>query len=705
MPHLSRKLRRTRVTSIAIAALIYGASAAATASAGTYDYVDSNPCAGGWQPTWTDPSRIAQYPECPNIVVRNSLGDFRTPNGTSGGWSTSAPAGTAFVHAKLEGDWLSGPSWKSYIGSSNQIEGFCDHTCGGFDQDLVAPASAVTIGVGCFDGNGCPNSGGSPRAWVYLQRATLRVLDSTPPNVSISGGSAVASGWIGGKRTLTVNASDNTGIKTLWPTIDGRRLTAQEDNLPCDYTRPLPCGQANGAGVPLDVSGVSEGAHRLGVIATDTGGNDVTSAERSVKVDNTPPGPPVNTQLIGGPGWRSSNGFSVTWTNPAQTFAPVGGANYRLCPAGAPLTARSCVSGYVAGTNLSGLESIKVPGRGAWTMRLWLYDGAGNARVDNGVTIDGLGFDDTPPTGLAIEPINPADPARVTVRASDPDSGIANGSIELRRKHGKSWRAIKTQVTSTGLTGVIADGRLPRGRYRVRALATNPAALTAATAQRTTGRQATVKLPLRTRARLVAGRRHGDRLRRSTRLRIGRSATIKGRLTAHGEGLRRRLTVSQRVSVQGARYRRVASVRTNRHGRFAYEAPAGAARTLRFAYAGGAHISDARATVRLRVQARLRLRVNDHSVRNGEYVTLTGRLRGGQIPPSGAQLALQFFGRGHWRAFATPRTGPHGRFRYQYRFETVQGRARFRFRAVLLKGATYPYEGRSNTVRVTVRGL
>ena len=99
------------------------------------------------------------------------------------------------------------------------------------------------------------------------------------------------------------------------------------------------------------------------------------------------------------------------------------------------------------------------------------------------------------------------------------------------------------------------------------------------------------------------------------------------------------------------------------------------------------------------------MKVDDARVRNGESVTLSGRLRGGQIPGEGVQLALQVFTRGKWRPFATPRTDARGRYSLPYRFETVLGTARFRFRAVVLKGATYPYYGRSPARRVTVKGL
>jgi hypothetical protein len=91
---------------------------------------------------------------------------------------------------------------------------------------------------------------------------------------------------------------------------------------------------------------------------------------------------------------------------------------------------------------------------------------------------------------------------------------------------------------------------------------------------------------------------------------------------------------------------------------------------------------------------------------NGEYVTFRGRLRGGWIPSGGVLVALQVYTRGQWRTFAEPRAGTDGRWSYQYRFETVRGRARFDFRAMIPRQFGYPFAtGGSRTVRVSVVGL
>src|SRR4051795_5724249 len=94
---LTHPRRRSGLAVTAIAALLITLTAGSQAQAGTYDYTDTHPCSSGqWAVSLTDPSRIAQYPECPNLIVRNVLGDFRTNNGVSGEWTTSAPPSTSF---------------------------------------------------------------------------------------------------------------------------------------------------------------------------------------------------------------------------------------------------------------------------------------------------------------------------------------------------------------------------------------------------------------------------------------------------------------------------------------------------------------------------------------------------------------------------------------------------------------------------------
>jgi hypothetical protein len=120
------------------------------------------------------------------------------------------------------------------------------------------------------------------------------------------------------------------------------------------------------------------------------------------------------------------------------------------------------------------------------------------------------------------------------------------------------------------------------------------------------------------------------------------------------------------------------------------------------------HVNDtipsATARVRLRVRAGLRLSIRPRVARRGQLIRFTGRLLGGPLPRGGKQIVLMAHAtRGAWVRFNVVRSGPSGRFRATYRFQQP-GVARYRFRALSLAEAAYPYlAGGSNVVAVRKR--
>jgi hypothetical protein len=129
-------------------------------------------------------------------------------------------------------------------------------------------------------------------------------------------------------------------------------------------------------------------------------------------------------------------------------------------------------------------------------------------------------------------------------------------------------------------------------------------------------------------------------------------------------------------------------------------------RDLTFRYRS--HVNDtiptATATVRLRVRAGLRLAIHPRHARRGQAIRFAGRLLGGPLPRGGKQIVLVArASRGGWVRFNVVRTDRNGRFRTTYRFQQP-GAATYRFRALSLAEAAYPYvAGGSNVVRVRKR--
>jgi hypothetical protein len=120
------------------------------------------------------------------------------------------------------------------------------------------------------------------------------------------------------------------------------------------------------------------------------------------------------------------------------------------------------------------------------------------------------------------------------------------------------------------------------------------------------------------------------------------------------------------------------------------------------------HVNDtiptATASVRLRVRAGLRLTIRPRVARRGQAIRFSGRLLGAPLPRGGKQIVLMArASRGAWVRFNVVRAGAEGRFRATYRFQQP-GTARYRFRALSLAEAAYPYlAGGSNIVKVTKR--
>ena len=616
MSNLTHTLNRPRLVAVlAIAVSVVAVGTIAPAWAGTYTVTGT---CSAWTPFNTNAARVAVFSNCPSLNARNSLGDFSSPNGAAGGWVFQAPAGTTLQAGTLSGNLSGGPSWRSRLYSENASRNYsyvlqdCQASCPDSLRGYQTPEGAqvrLVLIVKCVDSGGCPNSGSSPRGIFELLKSSVVVADPSAPAAAIAGGSVTDGGWHGGQQTVSVNAGDNTGIRVVRALVDGDARFSTPNALPCDYSHPLPCSNRDGVAVALNLSGLPDGEHALAAQAEDASGNPGTSPGQTINVDNTPPLAPTVPQLAGGPGFRKRNTFALSWSNPPQQFAPIAGARYRLCPQGQPLSSNACKETSVAAAEINRL-AFQLPGPGAWTLRLWLYDAAGNASIEQGITVDGLGL-----------------------------------------------------ISTAGKRSHLTAGR-PRGRHR---------------------------------------------LMRRPRVQLGHSVKIAGRLTAgpRRRGVaRRRLLVYQRVSVQGAQYRRVADVLTDKRGRYAYRAVAGPSRTVRLVFPGGPRIHGQIADVDVRVRAKLGIRADRRAVRNGESVTLFGRLRGGRVPPGGALIELQVRVRGKWRPFATPRTDPKGHWAYQYRFATVQeGTARFRFRSVLRKQPTYPYTAASKALSIRVNGL
>jgi hypothetical protein len=164
---------------------------------------------------------------------------------------------------------------------------------------------------------------------------------------------------------------------------------------------------------------------------------------------------------------------------------------------------------------------------------------------------------------------------------------------------------------------------------------------------------------------------------------------------------------SKTTAVNARRLQKRVGARTGSDGSWFLVLPRTvSSRDLSFGYRS--HVNDtiasATAAVRLRVRAGVRLAIHPRRAKRGQAIRFSGRLLGGPMPRGGKQIVLMArASKGAWVRFNVVRTDAAGRFRARYRFQQP-GAARYRFRALSLAEAAYPYlAGGSNVVTVMKR--
>jgi hypothetical protein len=191
---------------------------------------------------------------------------------------------------------------------------------------------------------------------------------------------------------------------------------------------------------------------------------------------------------------------------------------------------------------------------------------------------------------------------------------------------------------------------------------------------------------------------------------FGRAHVVRGRLTGpDGAPIANAAidVVSKTTAVNARELVKRGGPQTASDGRWRLVLPRTvSSRDVTFRYRS--HVNDtvsaAAATVHLRVRAGLHLEIHPRHARRGQAIRFAGRLLGGPLPRGGKQIVLMArASHGGWVRFNVIRTDRAGRFRTIYRFQQP-GPATYRFRALSLAEAAYPYvAGGSNVVRVLKR--
>jgi hypothetical protein len=639
-----------------------------------------------------------------------------------GRWRWSAPPGTGIT--KVRASWWhalhDGFEQRVGVVGPGGFEPFrsaasTDTTPTEFVAGFATPMAALEDRLLCAKGETKSCSPATP-SWSGLRALTITLEDPQAPSAAI-GGELLDAGWQRGTQGVSISGSDvGSGLRFAETALDGARVGLTE--LPCAKvsiagewraTKMRPCATGIQAAHSVATARFSDGPHTLSACVVDFAGGTGCAPARTVLIDNNPPAHPRAVALPGGDGWRRTNDFDLSWTDPEQGPAsPIAGAGWRLTgPGGYDSGAQ-----FVPGRDRAALEDLSVPAAGEYRLSLWLRDEAGNEAPGAASALP-LRFDDVPP-GVAFAAADGEAPEEVSAEVSDADSGPASGTLFLKRAGAPAWTELPTKLTRPGPPGqatlTAPLGELGPGTYLFRAEATDAAGNTASSTRRADGTEMSVRreppAPTLLFARLRGAPGRGD----SLTVPFGTAALLGGRLTrADGAGLAGRLVRVIARPLRGALVPTdTRTVRTGERGGFELRLGPGPSRRISVSFPGDQVLGAAeRAPLQLRVRSGLSLRPVPLALRTGQVLRLSGRVRsrGAPIPRRGKLVAIQYLEESthRWRPVLIVRTDRGGRFRTHYRFRYITSPTAIRLRATALAEERWPYApGFSRTVTVHV---
>lgn len=574
-----------------------------------------------------------------------------------------------------------------------------------------------------------------PGSWSSIRALTITVQDDQAPAAGI-GGDILAGGWRRGAQNVAFwGGETGGGIRFGETSVDGARVNLTE--YPCAMamvggswkaTQMRPCQLGVSGGAAIDTTRFSDGSHSIHHCVIDFAGNVGCTPDQAVGIDNNAPAHPRALTLTGGDGWRRVDDFDLSWANPDQGPAsPIWGAYWRITgPAGYDTGVQ-----FVAGRDVAGLADRTVPRPGLYSLSLWLRDEAGNSAPSSALDVT-LRFDDVPP-GLAFAIDEGAEiPERIRASVTDAHSGPAAGAISYRRLNVEEWTELPTMLQQEAEAGkavlVARTPDLSPGTYVFRAAAADGAGNVTSTTLRADGTEMAVrKTPppvaprqvvspkpaaprAKTRlfARLRGGHGRGDALT----VPFSAPALLSGRLTrADGAGIAgRELRVVARPSHGALAPATVETALSGERGGFELRLGPGPSRRIAVSFRGDGGLEPAnRPSLELRVRSGISLKVAPMSLKTGQAVRLSGRVRsrGAPVPRRGKLIAIQYLEEAthRWRPVLVTRSDHSGRFRAHYRFRYVSAAASIRLRATALAEERWPYAaGSSRPVTVTVSG-
>ena len=584
------------------------------------------------------------------------------PRGTSIHWSINAPSGftikSVYIpHMYSTGiddstGWGGGFFWQggsSGVDTRDGESGWSSAYAGSFTWPSGGtPYFGWQVVCGAST---CSNGGNQ---WLSVELLELGVAETRGPFIVSPDGLWQSSGWIRGDWAIHYGADSPSGVCALSASLNGGVLpgsTASKD-LAVWHQCAAPSVDAT-----VDTSQFGQGALPLVLSAADAAQNS-GSVTKTVYVDNQAP-----TISLSGP-------TDASTTAGVQYITATAGAG----PSGVAGISCSLDGGPAQWYASSGAQ-IPVQGLGVHELSCYSENNA----------------DDT--AG------KPATSATATWTLSIRQPTVSALSFErivdrLRCHTARERVRVPAHLVTAYHRGHRVRIRLPAQTRRVRVVRCHP---------RVVKRRVRVHGRWRTESVVRLPR---EAFSSSRRVRPGASAAVSGWLgTSSGKALAgQTVRILTAPSDESGQLTAVASATTSADGSWSVRLPPGPSRTVVAEYGGGSTLEPALSqTIRLVVPASLSLRIRPRVTRWGGRIRITGRLRGGYVPPAGELLVLWAGWPGGSTEIGHIYTRREGRFATRYTFLRGNGTEHYRFWAASTRQSDYPYApGRSKAIRVTV---
>lgn len=300
-----------------------------------------------------------------------------------------------------------------------------------------------------------------PRIHVYTigGSGSGSAADTAAPTVSLTAPSAGAT--ISGTASLAANASDNVGVASVWFTVDGTTVGAEDTSAPYAGT--------------FDTSAVANGSHALRALARDAAGNIAMSAATTVTVNNSSGGSTGSgndrtapTVAVAAPASNATITGTVTITAKASDNVGVTSVQFLVDGAavGAPDTSSPYSYSWSSTTVMNGTHQVQAAAR----------DAAGNVTTSSAVTIKVAnasqgGTDKTSPTVSWISPTSRATVSgRVTLNTTATDNvGVTQVT------YGVDGKTIGTSTNKSGYPMAWTTTGSSNGAHQMSAIARDAA--------------------------------------------------------------------------------------------------------------------------------------------------------------------------------------------------------------------------------------